>query len=308
MVARLMVNQHKLLRVLQLISLLRQRPPKSIRFVAGLLNSTDRTVYRYFDLLKAVGFDLQADDHKRYFIAGLGGDMDGAVFTNEEAVLVRKLLLTGARRNKLRDSILKKLSVRSEVATQADLLVNARAGTLVEILSGAIAAGRQVILRKYHSANSDAISDRLVEPVRFTADYHAICAYEPASGRNKMFNIERITGVSVTRKPFQFRERHQWEPVDAFGFTIQDSAPMQIDLLMGVKASVMLKEEYPLVTPFLHREGRSSRFRLRMTVNNPKPVVRFVLGMLDNVEIHGSDAFLEVFKKDFDRLIKRFST
>ena len=302
-----MVNQRKLLRVLQLISLLRQRPPKSIRFIAGLLDSTDRTVYRYFDLLKAVGFDLQADEHKRYFIAGLGGEAEASAFTQDEALLVRKLLLTGARKNKLRDSILKKIAVRSEVSAQADLLVNARAGTLVETLSGAMASGRQVILRKYHSANADAISDRLVEPVRFSADFHAICAYEPASGRNKMFNIERITAVSVTRKPFQFRERHKWEPVDAFGFTVQDSEPMEIDLRMGVKASVMLKEEYPLVTPFLHREGRSSLFRLKMTVNNPKPVVRFVLGMMDNVEIHGSDAFLEVFKKDFARLTKRFS-
>ncbi|MFM7327554.1 MAG: helix-turn-helix transcriptional regulator [Bacteroidota bacterium] len=286
--------------------MLRQRPPKSIRFVAGLLNSTDRTVYRYFDLLKAVGFDLQTDDHKRYFIAGMGGDMDGAVFTNEEAVLVKKLLLTGARHNKLRDSILKKLSVRSEVSVQAELLVNARAGTLVEILSGAMASGKQVILRKYHSANSDAISDRLVEPVRFTADYHAVCAYEPASGRNKMFNIERITAVTLTRKPFQFRDRHQWEAADAFGFTAQDSTPVKIDLLLGVKASVMLKEEYPQVSPFLHREGRSNRFRLTMTVNNPRPVIRFVLGMLDNVEVVGSAEFVELFRIEFSKLIKRF--
>ena len=46
-----MLNQHKILRVLQLISLLKQEPAKSIRQLGGIIETTDRPVYRYFDLL-----------------------------------------------------------------------------------------------------------------------------------------------------------------------------------------------------------------------------------------------------------------
>ena len=63
-----MLNQHKILRVLQLISLLKKEPSKSIKFLAGIVESTDRTVYRYLDLIKELGFDLQRDSFNRYFI------------------------------------------------------------------------------------------------------------------------------------------------------------------------------------------------------------------------------------------------
>lgn len=63
-----MLNQYKILRVLQLISLLKKEPTKSIKFLAGILESTDRTVYRYLDLAKELGFDLQRDTHNRFYI------------------------------------------------------------------------------------------------------------------------------------------------------------------------------------------------------------------------------------------------
>ena len=65
-----MFNQNKILRVFQLISLLKKQPTKSIKFLSGVLGSTDRTIYRYFDLIKELGFDLQRDGFNRYFIVG----------------------------------------------------------------------------------------------------------------------------------------------------------------------------------------------------------------------------------------------
>ena len=63
-----MHNQNKILRVLQLISLLKKEPAKSIRFLSGILESTDRTVYRYLDLIKELGFELQRDQYNRFLI------------------------------------------------------------------------------------------------------------------------------------------------------------------------------------------------------------------------------------------------
>lgn len=63
-----MLNQHKILRVLQLISLLQQEPPKSIQHLGSILKNTHRTIYRYLDLLWELGFDLQRDHNNKYFI------------------------------------------------------------------------------------------------------------------------------------------------------------------------------------------------------------------------------------------------
>lgn len=65
-----MHNQHKILRVLQLITLLKKEPAKSIRFLAGVLESTDRTVYRYLDLVKELGFELHKDHNNKFQIVG----------------------------------------------------------------------------------------------------------------------------------------------------------------------------------------------------------------------------------------------
>ena len=50
-----MYNQHKILRVFQLINLLKAKPSKSIRSLAKTLAIDNRTIYRYFDLLREVG-------------------------------------------------------------------------------------------------------------------------------------------------------------------------------------------------------------------------------------------------------------
>ena len=63
-----MLNQHKILRVLQLIALLKKSPAKSIKNLASILSNTDRTIYRYLDLIKDLGFDLQRDAYNKYFI------------------------------------------------------------------------------------------------------------------------------------------------------------------------------------------------------------------------------------------------
>lgn len=63
-----MHNQNKILRVLQLINLLKTKPAKSIRHLAEVINSTQRTIYRYIDLLAELGFHIEKDNSNRFFI------------------------------------------------------------------------------------------------------------------------------------------------------------------------------------------------------------------------------------------------
>lgn len=87
-----MHNQNKILRVLQLITLLKKEPAKSIRFLAGILESTDRTVYRYLDLVKELGFELYKDHNNKYHILG-ENEYQSISFSNEEVSLLRDLVL-----------------------------------------------------------------------------------------------------------------------------------------------------------------------------------------------------------------------
>ena len=307
-----MLNQHKILRVLQLISLLKKEPSKSIKFLAGIVESTDRTVYRYLDLIKELGFDLQRDSFNRYFIVSDSENLE-TEFTSEEAHFLKELVLTAGKNNKLKDALLKKIYLKSEIKIQGNHLLNAHLGKVVSDLSKAITEKKQVLLKKYQSANSNTITDRLVEPISFTDNYSSLCAYEVETGENKYFNIERIALVEVLQKKYQHEAQHQLDKPDAFGFTSANGLPFDIHIKLNLRAFVLLKQEYPSVIPFVKQEAKTSHYTLKMTINNPKPVIRFVLGLLDDVEIIGSIEFkyylknfvfatLENNKSDFDNL------
>ena len=290
-----MLNQHKILRVLQLISLLKKEPSKSIKFLAGIVESTDRTVYRYLDLIKELGFDLQRDSFNRYFIVSDSENLE-TEFTSEEAHFLKELVLTAGKNNKLKDALLKKIYLKSEITIQGNHLLNAHLGKIVSDLSKAISEKKQVLLKKYQSANSNTITDRLVEPISFTDNYSSLCAFEVEKGENKYFNIERMALVEVFQKQYQHENQHQFDKPDAFGFTSSKGLPFDIHIRLNLRAFVLLKQEYPLVVPFVKQEAKTSHYILKMTINNPKPVIRFVLGLLDEVEVIGSVDFKEYLK------------
>jgi predicted DNA-binding transcriptional regulator YafY len=271
-----MLNQHKILRVLQLISYLEQGSSKSILHLAELLETTERTVYRYFDLIRECGFDLQRDDHNRYFI--VDERSSGVRFSQEEAKLLKELVLTNANQNKLKDSLLTKIYLGSETQMVASHLVHAKNGKVIERLALSMGNKEQVILRKYQSINSETISDRLVEPFGFTDNYQTIMAYEIDSKKNKTFNIDRIAYVDFTGKPFKNSKKFQNQVPDVFGFSFSGTNH-SIDLELGLKDVLLLKDQYPQTSPFIHYNHRKNTYQLKVQVNDLKPIERFIRGI-----------------------------
>lgn len=272
-----MLNQHKILRVLQLISLLKQEPAKSIHQLGAIIDTTDRTVYRYFDLLRELGFDLQRDSFNRYSIPA-SNDEGGVKFTNEESELIRKMVLSFAKNHPLKDSILKKIYLSSESTLVSSHLLKAHLGRIIELLSEAIAKRGQVVLKNYHSLNSQKISDRYIEPFAFTDNYRTLMAYEATSGQNKYYNIERITNVELLGVSWIHEDKHMVTKPDAFGFGPTDTIyPLHFEL--SLKAYLLLKEEYPLCLPHLTKIANSERYELKMSANSRVAIDRFVRGM-----------------------------
>lgn len=58
----------------------------------------------------------------------------------------------------------------------------------------------------------------------------------------------------------------------------------------------MVRQGYPLVVTFVKQESKRSYYRLITSIKNPKPIVRFVLGLLDDIEIIGSIEFKKYLK------------
>ena len=272
-----MYNQHKILRVFQLINLLKVKPGKSIRSLAKTLAIDNRTIYRYLDLLREIGFELEKDAYNRYFIPD---ESSATAFTlsPEELAVVKKLLLTAGKDHILKDSILKKLYMHSDIHIQSGQIVKAHLSSLVEKLGEAVTKGKQVVLKKYHSANTNTIDDRVVEPIHFTDNYQNLVAFEVASKQVKYFNIERITALEILPKAIQHADLHKTSKPDVFGFG-ESGQTHDVDMWLSLRAYVFLKEEYPLTIPYLKYDKKRDQYRLQVTVNNLAPVQRFVKGL-----------------------------
>jgi proteasome accessory factor C len=287
-----MHNQNKILRVLQLISLLKKEPAKSIRFLSGILESTDRTVYRYLDLVKELGFELQKDQNNKFLIIG-NDDYETVSFSNEEATLLRDLVLSTGKGSKLRDSLLQKIYLQSELSIQGNHILKAQLGKMVTIINTAINENKRVILKSYHSINSQKISDRLIEPICLTDNYNSICGFEVETKTNKYYNLERITEVVLSNEQQEFQNLHQLDQMDAFGFSKLNGEVFQVELILSLKAYILLKEEYPKTEKYIKKDKGLDTYILKIEVNNPKPITRFILGLKEDVEVTGSNSFLK---------------
>jgi predicted DNA-binding transcriptional regulator YafY len=275
-----MLNQHKILRVLQFISFLEQEPSKTVVQLASLLDTTDRTVYRYLDLVKECGFDLQRDKINRFFI--VNDRSNGVRFTPEEADFLKQLVLTNGRKSKLKDTVLSKIYLSSDAAIVAGHLINVKNGKIVERLSLAIANKEQVILKKYQSINSETISDRVVEPFGFTDNYCTVMAFEPASLKNKTYNIDRITAIEFNNQRCLFESDYEQQIPDAFGFSFSGKM-FPVNLELTLKQYLLLKNDFPMTAPYFKFNAKKDLYELNIEVNDLTPVERFLRGMDGNL-------------------------
>jgi hypothetical protein len=160
------------------------------------------------DLVKELGFDLQRDPHNLFFIVS-DEPKETIDFSPEEASLLKKMVLTMGSKSNLKDGILRKIYLNSEIVIQGNHLLNDHLGEIVSDLSQAISQNKQVILKKYLSANSNNSSDRTH---RFI--------FESSTGISRKFGRK-----NAVKKPLNFF-RGFWYDREPYRFFLKPSTPI----------------------------------------------------------------------------------
>src|ERR1044071_1841024 len=124
------IPQAKLLRLFQIIAVLKSGH-WTIQQLAERFDTSARTIYRYMNLLEAVDFLIEKDFDNRYFIITSDDDPTQAVFSVEETRLMKKLIAAGTNDNPLKNLLLKKLSLNSEIDSMPRLFLKQRIGKFV---------------------------------------------------------------------------------------------------------------------------------------------------------------------------------
>src|SRR5688572_33443754 len=202
------IPQAKLLRLFQIIAVLKSGH-WTIKQLADRFDTSERTIYRYINLLEEVDFLLEKDFENRFFIITTDDDPAQAQFSIEETKLIKKLIQSGAQDNPLRSSLLKKLSLNSEMDSMPRLFLKVRLGQFVDQLAEAIRNKNQIVLKNYHSANSNEIRDRLVEPIHFGDNYQSIIALDTQDKICKQFKLDRIGEIIEMQAKYHFEGLHK---------------------------------------------------------------------------------------------------
>lgn len=297
-----MAVQAKILRVLKLISLLKSRS-KTIPQIAAILEITGRSVYRYLDLLEEVGFIIDKDFENRYFIHVEEDEKTEFSFTTEESVLLKNLIISGTGNHPLKDNLLKKLYLNSDLKSISGNLEKARLSGLVSRLTEAIATRKQVILKQYHSAHSNEIRDRLIEPFELSEDYENITAYDNEDNRVKHFKLERVGEVYLLNKKQKNIKSHTISKTDMFGLSGNKETWVKLEL--ELRPYLLLREEYPKSLPYLKKE--EGKYYFYGPVFGFEGITRFVMGLIDSIRILGPPAFKKHIKSKILEMGTRLS-
>ncbi|MBQ5864863.1 MAG: WYL domain-containing protein [Bacteroidales bacterium] len=294
------MDQPKIERLLRLMMMLTANK-YTIEQLSNKLEMSPRTIYRYIDTFRNAGFLIKKNSDGRFRLdreSKYFKEISELVhFTEEEAYILKNAIESIDENNILKQNLKSKLYSVYNYKIIADCVVKGSNAKNVNSLVDAIELRQQVILKDYTSANSKTTTDRLVEPIGFTTNYIQLWAYEISSGETKTFKVSRIGGVEILEKVWEYESQHKKGYIDIFrmhGFN-----KFNVKLKLGVKAASLLKEEFPLAEKHLveHTDNNDSRYYiLDLDVCSYEGVGRFVLGLLDDIEVIGSEEF-KIFLK-----------
>lgn len=297
--------QTKITKLLRLMKLLTGNVNRTINQLAVDMGTTPRTIYRYIDTIREAGFvvnKLYGNVFAMGKVARGLSDFNRLVyFTEEEAYITAKLIESIDNNNSLKRDLQRKLASVYDSTSIGNYIDNPANAANVESLADAIRRRKQVVLKEYESAHSDAIRDRLVEPIEFTANMIDVWAYDIDKGENRMFKVMRIQEVVVTNDDWGFKSKHKVLTPDVFRMT----GPLNetLTLQLNTRAKSLLLEEYPLAEKDIRREN--SKWILSTTIHSLEGAARFVIGLAGDIKILDGPKLIDYIRKYDQEFIQR---
>lgn len=298
------MEHSKLQQLLEMLLYLSSGIKRSKLEVMERFSITERTFYRYIDTFRTVGFIVPRPKDGYYYIdkeSPYFNEIDELLhFSKEEASILQKAIHSIDNQNLLKQNLVQKLYALYDFDRVADTIVKQEHSDHIHQLIHAIKKKRRVVLHNYQSANSDQVSDRIVEPFDFTTNYIATWAYDIASGVCKTFRNTRLSSVEVLNDVWEFEDEHHSLPMDIFRFSAAESLP--IHLVMTMRAADLLKEEYPLSEQYITPIDNHA-FELKTEVCSLEGVGRFVLGLIEEIDVISPPELVDFLKNKVRKIL-----
>lgn len=293
-------------RQLRLMVMLATSKQYTVEEVSRLLTMSRRSIYRYIDAFRSMGFIVHKKgtryslDHESPFFLEITSRIH---FSDDEAMAINQVLNAVVDNSPQVRHLREKLSSLYDYNVLAKHGVDDRIARNLSRLYSAIQSERVVMLKDYRSANTNQVSNRIVEPYMFSAENSEVRCYEITSEMCKTFKLNRIGSVEIVDVLWSHKDKHLPYFVDLFHFSGEKR--YTVKLLMGNLATSLLLEECPSAESQL-KLTNDGRHLLTTQVCSYKGIGRFVMGLADDIEVVDSPDFVEYLKARTQDLTRKF--
>lgn len=156
-------------------------------------------------------------------------------------------------------------------------------------LTEAIDRKEKVILKNYASGNSNLVQDRLVAPINLVCNDENLWAYDFGKKECREFRLSRIDSIETGFEDSGYSHSYPDGKADVFRW-INPDVNYHIKLKMSIFALNNLREEYSdsknlPASELYPAEDGSDKWILDTTLHGLGAVMRFYIGMADQIEI-----------------------
>ena len=293
------MEQPRVERVFRLMRLMTGNAYFTVEELAEKLDTSYRSIYRYIDTFKELGFAVEKIHGNIYRIVKMPSsfkDLSKLVyFSDEEAKILCSLIENLDSSNTLKAALYKKLAAIYDLTSINEFKGNKSNAACVQAISNAIGEKRKVVLKNYASSNSGNIRDRLVEPFGFTNNHLEVWAYDIEKKDNRLFKIPRIDWVDVSSEVWEFEAEHHRKNIDPFHMAY-DGDGIHVKLELSLRAKNLLLEEFPLAEQGV--KNVDGKWFYEGAVGPMEGVGRFCIGLAGDVIILDSPK-LEKYVNEF---------
>lgn len=278
------MDQPKIERLLRLMQYLSSNTNYTLDEIARNLDTSKRSLFRYIDTLKTAGFSVSRVGEGVYQMTTYNkefSDLSQLVyFTDEEAIVVSRLIENLDSTNALKSGLKRKLAAVYDSTSISDYALKSGKSDLIDILAEAVKQHRQVQLVDYSSSHSGKTKDYVLEPYKFTKEFVDIIAYDVKDGINKVFKISRMGDVKLLGN-WEHEDAHQEQPIDSF--RMSGSPVEHVKLRLTLRAKNLMTEEFPVTGDQVYQVKRN--WYWEGDVNALEGIGRFVMGLAGEIAV-----------------------
>ena len=257
----------------------------TVEELADKLDTTYRSIYRYIDTFRELGFAVEKIHGNVYRIVkypSVYKDLEKLVyFSDEEAKVVCGLIEGLDSSHALKAALYKKLAAIYDITSINEFKGSKSNAACIQALGSAIEEHR--------------IRDRLVEPFGFTNNHLDVWAYDVEKGDCRIFKIPRIEWVDVLSSEWSNESKHHRKKIDDFRMSY-DGDGTRVRLELSLRAKNLLVEEFPTAESGI-REA-DGKWYYESVVGPMEGVGRFCIGLAGDVKVMDSPE-LTTYIKEF---------